>query len=83
MEIMIETDGHLRCVYSEALDLAALGLPSIRRASSVEPGAGGAWYADLAAVGGPVLGPFARRSSAVTAERLWLNQHWLLSPSGS
>jgi hypothetical protein len=83
MEIMIETDGQVRCVYSEAFDLAVLGPPSIRRASSVEPGADAAWYANLATVGGPVLGPFRRRSTAVSAERVWLNQHWLHSPSSA
>ena len=33
-----------------------------------------------APVGGPVLGPFDRRSEALEAERAWLEAHWLLPP---
>jgi hypothetical protein len=28
-------------------------------------------------VGGPILGPFQKRSEALTAELAWLQQHWL------
>lgn len=78
MELCIETSGCARFVYSEALDLSSLGPPTIRRASSVEPDATGFWYADLGQVGGPVLGPFARRSDALHAEQRWLEVHWLV-----
>jgi hypothetical protein len=30
-------------------------------------------------VGGPVLGPFDRRSDALEAERDWLERHWLFN----
>jgi len=32
------------------------------------------WAADLAPVGGPVLGPFARRADALAAEVAWLKE---------
>jgi hypothetical protein len=78
MLLVVTPGGAVRCVYAECIDLAALGPPAITRASFVEPGAGGRWYADLAPVQGPVLGPFARRSTALDAERAWLDAHWLV-----
>jgi hypothetical protein len=48
---------------------------SIRRASHVEPDDDGQWWADLSPVNGPHLGPFAKRSEALTAESSWLEQH--------
>ncbi len=77
MDIIIAPDGLGRCVYDEAIDLTSLGRVTIRRASHVEPDADGRWLADLSPVGGPVLGPFERRSSALDAERRWLEQNWL------
>jgi hypothetical protein len=76
-EIVIAADGTVRCVYSEDLDLAALGAVEICRASFVEPDLAGDWFADLSPVDGPKLGPFPRRSEALSAEALWLNEHWL------
>ena len=81
MELLIDRDGTVRCLYSEALELTALGTLSIRRASHVEPDADGKWWADLAPVDGPRLGPFERRSQALRAEVAWLEAHWLLAPS--
>jgi hypothetical protein len=77
MRLVVEPGGVVRCLYAEALDLAALGSLSIRRASHVEPDQEGAWWADLSPAGGPRLGPFPRRSLALAAERAWLEQHWL------
>ncbi|MEX2170068.1 MAG: hypothetical protein WD851_12225 [Pirellulales bacterium] len=79
MELVIDSRGGCRLVYDEALDLSSLGPVSIRRASHVEPTAAGEWHADLSPVGGPVLGPFAKRSAALTAEQAWLELHWLLA----
>jgi hypothetical protein len=77
MQIVIAPTGSIRCVYDEALDLAALGPLSISRGSHVEPTANGQWLADLSPVMGPLLGPFDLRSQALAAERSWLEQHWL------
>ena len=78
MELLIGATGNVRCVYGEELDLRALGTLSIRRGSYVEPTADGRWTADLAPVGGPILGPFEHRCSALNAEIAWLAEHWLL-----
>ena len=81
MELLITPDGCVRCLYDEAIDLAALGQLVIYRASHVEPdpsgGGGRGWRVDLSPVGGPELGPFARRSTALAAERAWLTEHLL------
>ena len=77
MQIVIETTGHARCVYDEAIDLTRLGEVEVSRASQVEPDHQGRWWADLSPVGGPTLGPFALRSMALEAETGWLESHWL------
>jgi hypothetical protein len=77
MRLVIEKGGVVRCLYGEAVELACLGVLSIRRASHVEPDVEGAWWADLSPVGGPRLGPFTRRGLALAAEQTWLEQHWL------
>ena len=77
MQIVIAPDGTGRCVYGEAIDLAALGQLSIQRGSHVEPTPDGHWQADLAPVAGPVLRPFRCRSDALAAEAAWLETHWL------
>ena len=82
MTLLVRPDGTARCVYGEAIDLAALGEPTVTRASRVEPDARGRWSADLSPVGGPALGPFARRSEALVAEAAWLDRHWLGPASG-
>ncbi len=81
MEIVVAPDGVARCVYAEHIDLARLGEVGVSRASHVEPDASGQWTADLSPVGGPVLGPFDRRSDALTAETKWLAAHWLTPAS--
>lgn len=47
---------------------------TVARASHVEPAPGGGWTADMAPVGGPVLGPFTTRAQALHEERQWLAQ---------
>ena len=81
MWLRVDPGGQVACVYGEAIDLAALGAVVIRRASHVEPDPEGRWWADLAPVGGPLLGPFPRRSGALSAEAEWLEAHWL--PAGA
>lgn len=78
MQILITPDGTLRCLYDETLDLTQLGPLHIRRASHVEPDDQGQWWADLAPVDGPRLGPFIHRSAALDAEREWLEANWLI-----
>jgi hypothetical protein len=53
MLLRINPGGAVRCLYAEAIDLAALGTLAIRRASHVEPDGQGHWWADLSPVGGP------------------------------
>ncbi len=79
MQLIVQPDGAVRCVYDEMIDLSALGRLGIRRGSHVEPDEDGRWFADLAPAHGPRLGPFERRSEALAAESEWLNANWLLS----
>lgn len=75
MHLVVDPRGVVRGVYAEAIDLSRLGAVTIGRASHVEPDAAGRWWADLAPVGGPTLGPFDRRSEALAAEVSWLDVH--------
>jgi hypothetical protein len=77
MQLIITPGGAVRCIYSEAINLAALGSPVISRASHVEPDQQGRWWADLSPIAGPTLGPFHHRSEALTAEHDWLEANWL------
>ena len=77
MQLVIEPGGRVRCIYGEAIDLAALGTPAITRASHVEPDGQGRWLVDLSPCEGPLLGPFAFRSQALAAEHSWLETNWL------
>ena len=84
MELIVDLErGGVRCMYDEAIELAELGRVAIERASHVEPDAEGSWWADLAPVRGPRLGPFAVRSDALVAERSWLWAHLCESPAPS
>jgi hypothetical protein len=77
MNLIIEPGGRVQAIYGEAIDLAVLGPLSISRASHVEPDPQGRWQADLSPVGGPVLGPYDKRSEALEAEVAWLEANWL------
>lgn len=78
MDLLINPTGGIRCVYDESIDLSSIGQVSIRRGSHVEPTPNGQWTADLSPVNGPLLGPFATRTDALTAEVTWLRGHWLI-----
>jgi len=80
VELVIDAAGAGRCMYDEMIDLASLGRIAVERASHVEPDDQGRWMADLGPVGGPVLGPFERRSDALAAEMAWLSR-WLTEPA--
>lgn len=74
-EIQVSPEGELSFIYDDLLvDLLEEGSSSVLRVSTVEPGEGG-WRADLAPVGGPVLGPFKLRSDALAAEVAWLKKN--------
>jgi hypothetical protein len=77
MQLVVQSGGVVRCVYSEEIPLTSLGPLMIRRGSHVEPTDNGHWFADLAPVGGPRLGPFGQRSAALAAEVAWLEENWL------
>ena len=79
MELVFESSGNARCVYSDTLPLASIGRLRIERASHVEPNDKGEWIADLSPVSGPTLGPFSKRTDAIVAEVQWLRDNWLLS----
>jgi len=81
MQLNVASSGAVRCVYGEEIDLSCLGRLNISRGSHVEPTADGHWTADLSPVNGPLLGPFPSRSEALSAERRWLNEHWLIAAS--
>jgi len=71
-------DGVLQMIAPDDLSfLSRLGHVSVRRASHVEPistESGTQWTADLSPVGGPLLGPFPRRSEALSSETAWLEE---------
>lgn len=83
MTLYVDACGQVRCRYDEPFDLTTLGSCSIRRASHVEPDDRGEWWADLAPVHGPCLGPYPLRSQALAAEATWLEERlaalWLPS----
>jgi len=82
MRLRIDPSGVVTCLYAEVIDLGVLGQMSITRASYVEPDEAGRWWADLAPVSGPRLGPFVRRSDALAAEVAWLDEHLFPPTSG-
>lgn len=79
MRLLVSPEGKAFAIYSETIDLRCLGvmvtMPHGPRASHVEPDTDWNWWADMAPVGGPKLGPFAKRSAAVAAEVEWLEEH--------
>ena len=77
MELFIAPGGVVTAIYAETIDLEILGKPMISRASHVEPDASGHWFAHI--VDGPTLGPFSKRSEALTAEINWLTENRLLA----
>ena len=75
MTLLVGPEGTVRCMYAEVIDLAAIGSVRITRASHVDPDGTGRWWADITPSGGPVLGPFGRRSDALAAEWRWLEEN--------
>jgi hypothetical protein len=83
LELLIDSGGHVRCLYEETIDLHQIGSLTISRGSHVEPTSDGQWLVDLSPVNGPELGPFLTRSAALAEEVAWLNKHWLMPVSES
>ena len=80
MTVIIDPDGKTRTIYADELaGLAGEGHAVTARASHVEP-EGGSWWADMAPVGGPKLGPFKLRSEALKEEVAWLESHGIPTP---
>ena len=77
MEFVFEPNGEGRCIYSDYISIRELGDVRIQRVSHVEPNSHGEWVADLSPIEGPKLGPFLKRTDALTAEVEWLREHWL------
>ena len=77
MILTIDPTGNARCLYTEALPLALIGRCKIERASHVEPTDDGRWMADMSPVGGPMLGPYELRSTALANEVKYLEEHVL------
>lgn len=91
--IEVRPDGSMHFLYDDALaPLMEAGTPEVCRASHVEPVQAHdehgtrtgkiVWYADMAPVGGPSLGPFDTRDEALRAERAWLTANHLPDPIG-
>ena len=77
-DLLVDPEGRVHCLWDDALRpiLDALGGELvITRASHVEPTADARFTADLAPVGGPVLGPFLTHRAALAAEVDWLARH--------
>ncbi len=75
--VVIGADGLLKFIHDDDLNgLLDEGEAAITRASHVEPD-GRDWFADLAPVLGPKLGPFSTRRAALRAEHDWLLENHL------
>ncbi len=81
VEIVVGADGTVRHIHSDAATAITkeVGAVTITRASHVEPDADGNWWADLAPVGGPKLGPYPpdARDRALADEVAWLRAKFL------
>lgn len=80
--VIFESDGSVRFIYDDATAtlFSEIGKLTIKRASHVEPCDEGGWTADMSPVGGPVLGPFDTRETALFEERVWLTTHNIPAP---
>jgi hypothetical protein len=77
-DLLVDPQGRVHCLWDDGLRpiLDALGGELvITRASHVEPTADARFTADLAPVGGPVLGPFLAQRAALAAEVDGLTRH--------
>ena len=81
VEIFINGDGTVQFLYYDELKpLLNIGEAQVTRASHVDPEMtvdGLKWFADLAPVKGPKLGPFDTRDIAIEHEIDWLTKNHL------
>jgi hypothetical protein len=81
IDVFIHADGTVKFLYYDELKpLLSIGPAQVARASHVDPelnSDGLFWFADLAPVSGPKLGPFDTRTEAIAAEVLWLTTNYL------
>lgn len=75
LTLLVGPQGEVLGLYDDRIPWREFGKCAIRRASHVEPTAQGEWCADLAPVGGPLLGPYVMRAEALQAEREYLAAH--------
>ena len=84
--IQICPEGDLIMIHQDKVKLFLdLGSTVIKRASHVEPHNGGdrdQWTADMAPIGGPVLGPFDSKGEALQAEVHWLENMMEVNAGG-
>ena len=73
----IDQRGVMTTLYTEKIDLHQFGRVALRRASHVEPTDDARWIADLSPVGGPILGPYDKRSEALAAEVEYIQKNVL------
>jgi len=79
VRLYVSKEGKVSFVYdaefAKALGIGP-GTSEVHRASDVEP-CGSEWVADMRRVGGPVIGPYADRDTAIAAEIRWLHSNRL------
>lgn len=80
--VVIADTGEVRFIYDDDLISVSrqLGAGYTKRASNVDPGQDDMWYADLSPVGGPLLGPYDKRATAIDAEVAWLEENNIPEP---
>jgi hypothetical protein len=72
--------GEARAIYNDGMApyVQSMDGMTMERATYVEPDFGGYWYVDLSRFGHePEMG-FKTRSAALSWEKAWLENHWLL-----
>jgi len=76
MRLRIDPEGNILALYQENLVLGELGPAEVQRASHVEP-EGDLWFVDLGPAGGPKVGGFEKRSTAIQIEVEWIEANVL------
>jgi hypothetical protein len=83
MKITVEVDGRIKFIYDDSVAevMQEVGTLEVKRASHVEfDNSDGFWWADMSPVGGPRMGPFNLRHTALEVERVWLEENGIPRP---